>query len=98
MSHWSSTHSGCTKKVSPNHISYYYHHTNNNYDRLNGKAKLTLFKSHHRSRPSEDHDYTVPQVEQSHHDSGAGEDIELKQCDETQEEKDYYFMDTTLLG
>ena len=52
----------------------------------------------------DDHDYATHMVEphqiEDGHDKNEGESFELKESDEAQtdKDKDYYFMDTTLIG
>ena len=63
-------------------------------------------KSHHgihHPEPSEDHvTHSVGNPHQYHdgEDKNEGENLELKEIDETNtdKDKDYYFMDTTLIG
>ena len=57
------------------------------------------------SKPLEDNDYVTHSVAKPHQhndgkDKNEGENLELKECDETRtdKDKDYYFMDTTLIG
>ena len=60
------------------------------------------FKKPGRSRSEhlEDHDYITHSIAPHQYDKSEGESLELKENDETQAEKDkdYYFMDTTLIG
>ena len=66
--------------------------------------KLKPPRGTHQSKPLEDHDYVTHNVEphqhRDGHDNSEEESLELKETDETQAEKDkdYYFMDTTLIG
>lgn len=62
--------------------------------------KSDRFKPQYKHEPQQEHDYvTPPQSLPSHHHSEA-ETLELKACNDTQEEKDkdYYFVDTTDIG
>jgi hypothetical protein len=62
--------------------------------------KFTSHHGVHRPKPSEDyvtHNVTKSRKHHDGEDKNEGEDIELKEIDETKD-KDYYFVDTTLIG
>ena len=68
------------------------------------KNKFLALKSQKPRQYLEEHDYVThtvePQQNQDGQDKNEGESLELKKNEETStdKDKDYYFMDTTLIG
>jgi hypothetical protein len=63
-------------------------------------VKLKSHHGIHRPKPSENnvtHNVAKSRKHQDGEDNNEGVDLELKEIDETKD-KDYYFMDTTLIG